>query len=181
MTLRMKFVATLLSVAAISTAAGAQTFSFARTGSLSSTTHELLSSVNVNFAMPVSTVEATKGTGNDLIAESMPTANFGTVSLHESDANADGEEKSNEERGFFSTNTGRASLIGIVGLAGAGYVAFNGGSNSSPAVENVSLPATAAAFAGPAAVIVNPEPATMALMGLGLGALGIAVRRRRTS
>ncbi len=182
MTLRSKLAAVLVTVAAISTAAGAQSFAFAKPAAPASTTYELLSSIHVNFATPVSNAEAGAGSGNDLITESMPSGNFGSVSLHESDANTEAEENSATERGFLSTNTGRASILGVVGLAGAGFFALNSGDSqsSAPSVNNLSLPATAAAgFAAPATFIVNPEPATMALLALGLGTIGIVARRRR--
>ncbi len=182
MTLRSKLVAALVAVAAVTTTSGAQTFAFSSPAAPASTTYELLSSIHVNFAMPVSSVDAGTGSGTDFIAESMRSDNFGSVSLHESDANSDAEENSASERGFFSTNTGRASILGIVGLAGAGFVAFGSGDNgtSTPSVDNLSLPTTAAAgFAAPATFIVNPEPATVALLALGLGTIGIVARRRR--
>jgi len=181
MTLRSKLVAALVAVAAVTTTSGAQTFAFSSPAAPASTTYELLSSIHVNFAMPVSSVDAGTGSGTDFIAESMRSDNFGSVSLHESDENTDAEGNSSSDRGFFSTNTGRASILGIVGLAGAGFVAFGSGDNgtSTPSVDNLSLPTTAAGFAAPATFIVNPEPATVALLALGLGTIGIVARRRR--
>ncbi len=182
MTLRTKLIAVLATAAAVTTAASAQTFSFTRTALPFSTTHQLLSSINVDFATPVSTVDRGRDAGTDLISESMPSDNFGSVALHESVASDDAEENSSPERGFFSTKTGRASLLGLVGLAGAGYVAFNSGDNRipTPSVDNLSLPTAAAAgFEAPATFIVNPEPATIGLLALGLGTIGIVARRRR--
>ena len=184
--------AALAAVVALSSSAGAQSFAFSRIGSgtivpvsFATTTQEMLASVDT--PKPLSIVAETAKSSDDvsLFAESLPSDHWGAIKLHESNANDAAEPSdSADAAGFFNSTKGRLSMVGIAGLAGASYFAFrsdnsvaNGTSPISPSTgPNVNLPG-----AGTIAFAENPEPATVALMVLGLGALGVVARRRRNS
>ena len=126
-----------------------------------------------------------------LLAESMPSDSWAGVKLHTRDADETATTSSGEP-GFWSSSTGRLSMVSLAGLAGAGYVAMNNAGTAvqrAPSGSQVSASPTAgpAGFAAPtlggerntiALVIETPEPATTALMALGLAALGFVARRR---
>lgn len=187
---RFSTLAALLAVAALSSSANAQSYAFARTdmGQLvparfASTTQQLLATTDAAVALPLVVQTAASSSDKvDLVSESMPSGHWGVIALHESNADGDteGDEAKASEPGFFNTNTGRVSIIGLAGLAGASYFALrtNGSSSENAAFAPIS-PSTG--LTGAADVIVNPEPATFALMAIGLGALGVAARRRRSN
>jgi PEP-CTERM motif len=189
MPIRIKSIAVLSAIIALSTSVSAQTYAFGSTelgrvvpSRFATTTQQLLASVDVAISMPAVAEEA-KSEKVDLVSESMPTDNWGgTVVLHESDDAED--EASVTAPSFFQTGMGRASIAGLAGLAGASYFALR---SNSPRVASLSVanPPTSAPIGGFTASLpdtpqftANPEPATMALMAIGMGVLGVVARRR---
>lgn len=186
---RFSTLAALLAVAALASSANAQTYAFARTdmgqivpARFATTTQQLLATTDAAVALPLIAQTVNSSEKVDLVSESMPSGRWGSIALHESntDGDTDADEAKASEPGFFNTNTARVSIIGLAGLAGASYFALrsNGSSTENTAFAPIS-PSTG--LTGAADVIVNPEPATFALMALGLGALGVAARRRRSN
>jgi PEP-CTERM motif len=191
MPIRIKPIAVLSAIIALSTSVSAQTYAFGSTelgrvvpARLATTTQQLLASVDVATSMPAVAEEA-KNEKVDLVSESMPSDNWGgTVVLHESDEE---DEASVTAPSFFQTGMGRASIAGLAGLAGASYFALR---SNSPRVASLSVsnPPTTAPIGGFTASLpdtpvftTNPEPATIALMAIGMGVLGVVARRRRAA
>jgi hypothetical protein len=204
MTNRLKTIAVLTAIVALSTTASAQTYSFTRTelgrvvpARFATTTQQLLASADVAVSMQAVVADAAP-VKVDLVSEAMPVDNWnGTIALHESSTDEDADKAdSREDDGFFSSTMGRASMAGIAGLAGASYFALRPaksnaadntlfsslGNNTQASLPNPSdFKGTLPLATDPPPMTANPEPATMVLMATGLGLLGVVARRRRTS
>ena len=179
----------LAGLAALSTAAGAQTAATAPLGStrFATTTEQFLATVGPATTLPIVAQTANSSDKVDLVAESMPRDSWGAIKLHTSSpaSLAAEPDDSSDVAGFFGTTKGRLSMVGIAGLAGAGYFAFRSDIGALNGTESPISPSTGPSVnqpgTGTVAFAENPEPATMALMVLGLGALGVVARRRRTN
>jgi hypothetical protein len=193
---RSKTLAVITALVTLSTTAAAQTYAFSRTelgrivpARFATTTQQLLASADAAISMPIVAEEATNERV-DFIKESMPSDFWGGMPLHESDTEGDEEKDANvQPTGFFSSTMGRASMLGLAGLAGASYFALRGesGSNVFPTVGSTSDSKAGTALPGtpqslPAFPTADaPEPATIVLTAFGLGALGVIARRRKAA
>ena len=174
----------LAAIVAVTTSAGAQTTAFQiAPAPAASSIRELLAAVELTN--PMVSLATRSSDGIDLIAESAPSGRWGAIKLHESNAAAAEPDDSSSAGGFFSSTKGRLSLVGIAGLAGASYFALQGGEKHSDVLSAPVSPSTGPTTqlpgAGTVAFAENPEPATIALMTLGLGALSLIARRRRSN
>ena len=192
---RIRMSAVVLAAAALSTAAGAQTYTFSRTelgrvvpARFATTTQALLASVDVAASAPVITTPAASA-DNDLLTAVLVDGVPVTLASSNENADADDADKNTDEASFFSSTMGRASMLGLAGLAGASYYALRA-DDTAAAQLSYTLAKGPTVIAGspiaslpvaPTDVIVNPEPGTIVLMLTGLGALGIVARRRRSN
>ena len=179
----------LAGLAALSTAAGAQTAPAAPLvpTRFATTTEQFLASVGSVYMLPIVAQTANSSEKVDLVAESMPRDSWGAIKLHASSpaSLAAEPDDSSDVAGFFGSTKGRLSMVGIAGLAGAGYFAFRtdevSAANPNTPISPSTGPSVNQPGTGTVAFAENPEPATIALMVLGLGALGVVARRRRTN
>jgi len=192
--------AALITAAALTTTAQAQDANILQTelgrivpSSFGTPSLALLDSDNTPIALLMVAVTEPSSEPLNLLSESMPNDRWeGVISLHSDDAN-DEASGSSEESGFFASNTGRATVASLAGLAGAGYFALRG-NDAVAAQPSLYYSVASASEAAPSTPIVGgpylslpdtptatvaPEPATVALMGAGLAVLALAARKRR--
>jgi hypothetical protein len=179
---RIGAVAAMLAIAAT---ANAQSFAFARTAfgqvdasRFATTTQQQLAIGDPLVIAPSLLVESAKT--DDLHAKPSSDVVWTSVlAASDEDEQAEKEKESiGTEGGFFSSTMGRASIVGLAGLAGASYFALRGGNEVSldtRAPDASSLPGTPPS----AEVLVNPEPGTWALMLTGLAGMAVVRRRRK--
>lgn len=193
---RIKTVAALTAIVALSSVASAQTFPFTRTelgrvtaNRFATTTQQLMASVDVAISLPAVAEEASLNEKSDLITDAMLAESWGATALNDDNDKKDGEAKS--KNGFFGSTMGRISVVSLAGLAGASYYALHsaGTAKGTETLQytvanglDVKLPSaggpTIASLPDVAPIVETPEPATVALMAFGLGAVGLVARRR---
>lgn len=187
MSLRSKTLVVLTAAAAVSSAASAQTYTFTQTelgrivpARFATTTQALMANVDVAVAPSIVPEVASSEIRDDaaaaasLAGEEVSTWN----ALSSVDENGD-EKKEENESGFFSSTMGRASIVGLAGLAGASYFALR--SDAAPLSEQKLFDTASNTATEAPAFTENPEPATIVLMATGLLGIGVVARRRRAN
>jgi hypothetical protein len=190
MSTRLKTLALLTASAAVGAAASAQSSTLDQTTlgrmaplGFATTTPSLMSSLDLAIAPSmVSATERAPQRGNAADANS---SDFSTWTVLADVERDDEENEANSDTGFFGSTMGRASMIGVAGLAGASYLALrsDGSSIEQPMFDAVTstleTPVTAnlPALVAPS-IVVTPEPAGVALMAVGLGGIALVARRR---
>ena len=190
MSTRIKTLALLTVSAAVSAAASAQTSAVFQTAivrttplGFATTTPTLMSPLDV--AIAPSMVLATESTSQPGNAVDATTGDFNTWTVVTDIETDDEKNEANDGGGFLGSTMGRASMVGLAGLAGASYLALgsDGSSVGQPVFDAAaSTVTTPAANAAPTVVtpgiVVSPEPASVALMAVGLGGIALIARRR---
>jgi hypothetical protein len=190
---RWKSLAAAAAAIALTTTANAQTYSFsqAQLGRISpisfvTTTQQSLAAVDA--AQPAAVTSSDVSANKDLLSRVM--LGDHPVTVDRSASTTDEEESGSEGSGFFNSATGRASIFGLAGLAGASYFALRPATAAAVDVpvsfsmskEGALIPVTTnLPSAIEVAVVTTPEPGTWALMASGLGVLGLIARRRRSN
>ncbi len=169
--------------AAATTAANAQTYTFTQTemgrivpARFATTTQALMADVELTVApsiMPAAVATDAAETKTGVASDEISTWS----ALSTVDEN--GDEKEENESGFFGSTMGRASIVGLAGLAGASYFALRSDA-ALPTEQRLIDTGTIDVREAPG-FTANPEPATFVLMATGLLGVGIVARRRRNS
>ncbi len=185
-----KTLALLTASAALSATASAQNAAGFQTAldriaplGFATTTPTLMPTLDI--AVALSMLSAPEGTSQPGNVVDATTGDFNTWTVVTDVETDDGKDEANDGAGFLGSTMGRVSMVGLAGLAGGSYLALRSDGSSSfqpvfdAAAITVSTPAaTAVPTVVTPAVVVTPEPASVALMALGLGGIALIARRR---
>jgi len=190
MSTRMKTLALLTASAAVSASASAQNLAGFQTvldrmapPGFATTSPTIMSTLDI--AVAPSMMSATEGRSQPGNTVDATTGDFNTWTVVTDIKTDDEKNEGNDGTSFLGSTMGRVSMVGLAGLAGGSYLALrsDGSSPGQPtfdaAASTVSTPAaTAAPTVVTPGIVVTPEPASVALMALGLGGIAIIARRR---